>query len=108
MVRILTELGFPPPTRQALLGSLVYPPARTRLIGRRSQSDRYSTGSEGLMSPKTTLEKPSNYISRQSLPAGGLAQKLQAATRSCGLFRANLPSLAPDPDFLCNAPAGRE
>ena len=33
----------------------------------------------------------------------GVAQKLQAATRSSGLFRTKLPPLAPDPDFLCNA-----
>ncbi len=35
----------------------------------------------------------------------GLAHKLQATTRSGGLFRIELPLLAADPDFWCKVPS---
>ena len=38
--------------------------------------------------------------------SAGLAHKLQATTRSGGLFRSNLPLLVSNPDFWCKAGAG--
>jgi hypothetical protein len=40
---------------------------------------------------------------RDFMSFAGVAQRLQAATGSSGLFRTKLPLLASDPDFLCNA-----
>src|SRR5215208_4890951 len=39
---------------------------------------------------------------------GGLAPKLQATTRSGGLFRTELPPLVPDPEFRCKAGMGKQ
>jgi hypothetical protein len=37
---------------------------------------------------------------------GGFAQKLQATTKGGGLFRIELPSLAPEREFLCKVCKG--